>query len=405
MSHAARWLAVLRLAALGLAALAAVGGCERGERPRPAERLAPAAGPDERAHTRPDSDGRVGPAHAGIRCRLEAPVPILSGLPSAHAVAVAASDTSTVVVIDRDASTLLVIATRVASGARAVPVSAPGADALFALEALDGDRFVAITRAACPTELEAARCLFATLLGADGRAIGTPVPIDLPGALRTSKVAGSGDTVWIARAHEGAAPRLDRLRAGEDGLTLTTIGLGDGLPLGDRPTSILGLAIAGGSWAVLFRHGGGEDPEGGVVLATQLDEHEVEALHDTIVLDSFQWYGGALSIVAAFEFARPSFLHLGADGELRGEPRRLPPGEPLPAPFTTRRTAVLVGGGPRAAIEVRDGAGDRIGELVSVGTERFAFADIARRADGFVLATATLEPDGLAIATADLFCR
>jgi hypothetical protein len=381
--------------AVALSALVACGV----ERDAPRERQR-----EERPEERPEPPP-PDPAHAGVRCELGEGVPVLSGLPRAHHLGVAASDTATLVAIDRDPETLLAIATRVASGARAIEVPIAGADTLFALEALDGDRFVAITRARCPADLEEPRCLVARLIGADGRAIGEAVPLDLPRPLRTVRATASGDAVWIARTHEGVAPRLDRLGATESGLEARTLGLGEGLDLSEEPTEILGVAIAGGSWAVLWRHGATEDARSGVVLSTQLDEHEVDPLHDALVLHSFQWYAGALSLVAAFEFARPRWVRLGADGEVRGEIRTLPPDEPLPAPFTTRRTAVIVGGGPTAAIEIRDGAGDAIGEPIRLGSDRYAFADVARRGDAFVVAIATLEPDGIALTTRDIHCR
>jgi hypothetical protein len=346
---------------------------------------------------------RGGVAHAGIRCVLGDAAVVAEGLTGAHAIGVAAGDDATMVVVDRDPSTLLAFGARVTTGARGIEVAIPGADALFALEAIDGDRFVVITHAACPTDIDATRCLMARLLGHDGRAIGDPVAIDLPGALRTVRTAASGDSVHVARSHAGTAPRLDRITASAGGLEVRTVGLGDGLDLSEEPTEILGLAVTGGSWAAIWRHGAAEDARSAVVLSTQLDEHEVEALDEALVLDSFQWYAGSLSLIAAFEFARPLHLRLGADGDLRGAPRPLPPGETLPAPFTLRRTAAIVGTGARAAVEVRDGAGDAIA-TVPLETPGFAYGDITRRPDAFFVALAARDADGVSLTTRDLQC-
>ncbi|MDQ3035352.1 MAG: hypothetical protein M3Y87_23310, partial [Myxococcota bacterium] len=254
----------------------------------------------------------------GARCAFGEPTRVASGLGAMHGIAIGIGDTSQMIVTDRDAGTLLAIATRVATGAAPVPIALPGADELFAIEPIDQERFVVITHARCPEGVTATRCLAARLLGPDAHVRSEVVTIPLPGPLRSVHADASGSSVWIARTSAGAQPSLDRIDATEGSLEVTTRALGDGIDVRDEPTEILGLAVSGGSWAVLWRHGATEDARSGVLLSTQLDEHEVEALQEALVLDSFQWYAGALSAVAALEFARPTFVRLGADGEVRG---------------------------------------------------------------------------------------
>lgn len=335
------------------------------------------------------------------QCTAGEPTRFASGLSRVRGVAIAVGDTSQMIVVDADAGSVSAIASRVVEGAAPQPIAMPGAEGLFALEAIDGERFVVITRGACPEGHEATHCLAARLLGPDAGVRSEAVIIELPGALRTVRVGASGDAVWIARTSAGPQPELDRIAAGEGSLEVTTRALGDGIDAREQATEILGLAVSGGSWAVLWRHGAAEDATSGVVLSTQLDEHDVEALHEALVLESFQWYAGALSVIAAFEFARPIFVRIGADGEVRGDVRAVPPGEAPPQPFATRRTAAIVGGGERLELEVRDGAGDAIAPRVAI--EGAFVADVARRADGFVVAYARRD-GGLAIETRDVRC-
>lgn len=358
----------------------------------------------EREPRREDSEA-VDPRYRA-RCALGEETILARGLPGVRSLAIAIGDTSRLVLLDRDPGTLLAIAARPVAGAAPEPIELPGADALLALEPIDGERFVAIGRAPCAETEDtsaASRCLAARVIGADAHALSAVETLALPSPMRSVRVDASGDSVWIARASPGSQPALDRLAAGESSLAITTRALGEGIDVSEEPTEILGLAVSGGSWAVIWRHGATEDARSGVLLSTQLDEHQVEALHEALVLDSFQWYAGALSAIAAFEFARPSFVRLGADGEVRGGPRPLPPGEPLPQPFRSRRVAAIVGTGANAAVEVRDGAGDAIAPRVSIaGALR---ADVARDGDAFVLALARREDDGVAIVTRELRCE
>lgn len=384
---------VVRIQIVSLAALLGIVGCSGGERPS-----APPGAP-----VAPQGAEPIDPRFVA-RCSAGEVTRVASGLAQARGVAIATGDTSQVIAVEGEAGALSVIAARVVEGAAPARLEMPGAEGLFALEALDGDRFVVVTRGRCPEGRQATHCLTARLLGADGRPRSDAAIVELPGALRTVRAAASGDALWIARTSAGAQPELDRIapRELDAGLEVTTRTLGEGSDVRDEATEILGLAVSGGSWAVLWRHGATEDARSGVVLSTQLDEHHVEALHEALVLESFQWYAGALSVVAALEFARPIFVRIGADGELRGEVRPLPPGEALPQPFATRRRAAVVGSGERLALEVRDGAGDAIAPRVAL--EGAFVADVARRGEVFVVAYARRSEGAFVIETREVSC-
>ncbi|MDQ3035573.1 MAG: hypothetical protein M3Y87_24415, partial [Myxococcota bacterium] len=67
-------------------------------------------------------------------------------------------------------------------------------------------------------------------------------------------------------------------------------------------------------------------------------------------------------------------------------------------------TAAILGAGPSATIEVRDGAGDAIAPRVPI--EGALHADVARRGDAFVVALTRRESEGtFAIETRELRCE
>jgi hypothetical protein len=209
----------------------------------------------------------------------------------------------------------------------------------------------------------------------------------LPGPLRSSRVTAASDSLYFAHAHPRAAPALDRLTFTDDDLSVVTQPLGQGDPqLAEEPTEILGLTASGGGYAVLWRHGASEDAASAVVLTTQLDEHQVAALHDALVVESMAWLAGSLSIVVSLEFARPSYVRLGADGEMRSPPMSLRFGEEPPAPFGGRRVALVRGEPGTLRLQIRDGAGDEVGELLALDPA-IQQADAARSDDGFVVVT------------------
>ncbi len=370
----------MRRAALALVFAA----CEAGET-APA---APAAPPE----AAPPSAPRAAPsAPEALACRLEPP---FARRDIEHPLAVIAVARS-----EEGGGAPLVLAAvegghaalRVEGDALVPLEDAPLPGALIALESLGESEHLALTLAPCGDGLTAS-CLHARRVGgSDGLELPQPAP------LRTLRVAASDGLVYLARSHRGAPPTLDRfgLRAGA--LWHDALRIGDGV-LPDEPVEMLALSADGAAYALVYRHGATEDAESGVVLATQLDEHHVEVLHDALVIESMTWVGSSIALLAAFEFARPAYLRLGPDGEVRSAPRELPFGAPLPEPFAGRRIARVRGSPGALSIEVRSAAGDRYGAPIALEAARAA--DLAREPGGFLVAWL----DGASVFVAHLRC-
>jgi hypothetical protein len=250
-----------------------------------------------------------------------------------------------------------------------------------------GDGFVLLTVGACSTP-DSARCLRAHHLRVTGAGLVAGDALELPQAseLRSFRVVAEGELVYLARSYrsarptlerfglprtEGAAPSHERMRMAE--------AVGD-----EEPVEILALAADGAAWALMYRHGATEDLTSGVVLATQLDEHHVEILEDMLVVESVAWVGNSIAMVAAFEFARPAYLRLGPDGEVRVPPREIPFGLEVPEPFGGRLVVRVDGESGHVVLEVRNGAGDRRGERIPLVGARIA--DLTREPGGFLIA-------------------
>ncbi|MBX7197646.1 MAG: hypothetical protein K1X94_36710, partial [Sandaracinaceae bacterium] len=265
------------------------------------------------------------------------------------------------------------------------------AGSLFALEKTGPDDALLVRTSACIEAGHAAQCLFARAIHVD-RAhdrieSSEPARVAMAGPPTTMRIATSEGRVLVARSHHAAPPVLDTfdVDAATHALRHRERALGEGLDLERGPVEILALTTTGGSYAVLFRQGAQEASDSSVTLSTGLDEHAVPELREALVIDSMAIFTGAIVMIAAFEFAEPSWLRMGFDGELIGEPRPLPAGEDVPLPFTDRRVARVDGTPPRT-IEIRDGAGHATAPLVALGPE-VRMADLARFDGGFLLAT------------------
>ena len=248
---------------------------------------------------------------------------------------------------------------------------------LIGLESLGADEHLALTLGPCDDGVTAT-CLHAHRVGREGG-----IELPQPAPLRTLRVAASDGLVYLARSHRGAPPTLDRFGLRDGALHHDVLRIGDGV-LPDEPVEMLALSADGAAYALVYRHGATEDAESGVVLATQLDEHHVELLHDALVIESMTWVGSSIALLAAFEFARPAYLRLGPDGEVRSAPRELPFGAPVPEPFAGRSVARVRGSPGALAIEVRSAAGDRFGAPIELDGARAA--DLAREPGGFLVA-------------------
>lgn len=382
--------AVWRLRAPWLAGIATAMGilaaCEAS--PPPRRRADRHDGEEPRTPTRPrtgDDEREAAPPADDDRCMASEPTPL--GVVPARSVVVAASEAGRLLVLDTADGGLVVLhAARGAGASGAVTrreIPRARGERVFVLESA-GDRFLLLGAAPCNSAGVATDCLVVrSISAADGITSGPPVEVALPARIRTMRVFASGPLLYVARSHADAPPGLERFEARGDG-TVTHVrrALGDALPPGE-PVEILGLTADGAGWAVVYRHGATEDAESAVVLATQLDEHEIGDLHDALLVESMAWVGTSLAMIVAFEFARPSWVRVGADGEVITAPRALPPGGEAPVPFAGRRTAHVVGDASAREIEIRDAMGDRFGAHIVLGT---GTADVAHEGDGFVVA-------------------
>ncbi|GAB4206779.1 MAG: hypothetical protein OHK0013_23770 [Sandaracinaceae bacterium] len=262
---------------------------------------------------------------------------------------------------------------------------------LFALEMTAPDDALVVRMAPCVEQAQSAQCLYARGVFLDRRGEGTfvtaPVRVAMPSAPATMRVAATDGRVLFAHSHVGAQPALDTFLVDRTSRTVRVArrALGEGIDLDRGPVEILALAASGPSYAVLWRQGAQEADDSSVHLTTALDEHAVPELQEALVFESMTLFAGAIVMVVAFEFSEPSWLRMGFDGELLGEPRPLPAGEEVPIPFTDRRVARLDGDPPRS-LEIRDGAGHATAPSIALpGTPESA--DLARVDGGFLLAT------------------
>ncbi len=262
---------------------------------------------------------------------------------------------------------------------------------LFALEMTRPDAALLVRTSACVHEGHAAQCLYARTIRFDEQRtearVSPPVVVAMPSAPSTLRVNATDGRVLVARSHVGAAPALDGFYVEDTARPPRHLGrvLGEGLDLDRGPVEILALASTDGLHAVLFRQGAQEASDSTVTLSTGLDEHAVPELREALVIESVAIFTGSLSMIAAFEFSEPSWLRMGMDGEMIGEPRPLAAGEDVPIPFSDRRVARLDGSPPRT-IEIRDGAGHGTAPLVPLAAD-VRMADLARFDGGFLVAT------------------
>lgn len=384
----------MRLGVRAAILLAWLLGCSEAHEPPRAEPAAaePSSTREARADEARADEARADEARADeapadeapASCTLEAPYASLPLALPADALALGrhpTGDSPFAIVAPAASGQHLVLAADTALHATSAPIEG----LVLGLEPMGPD-FLLLTFGACSTS-DAARCFSARMLRVEGTALVADAPLELPQAstLRSIRVTATDGLVYVARAYRDARPTLDRFAPPREGALPwhDVIAVGEGL-LEDEPVEMLALAADGAAWALLYRHGATEDPASGVVLATQLDEHHIEALHDVLVVESMSWVGTSIAVIAAFEFARPAYFRLGAEGAMRTEPRALTFGAEIPEPFTSRLVARALGTAGHFEIEVRDGAGDRHGEAIPLPTARAV--DISRAPGGFILA-------------------
>jgi|GEM_PF-3381214 len=357
--------------------------CALGCGPPPVEEAVHTPPVEEAVRTPPAEE--AGAADDDVVCTLDSVHASLEigGGPTAVAVArrVGPDAPTAVVVASPDALTLVRVDGDALTGS-ALPLSGR----LLGL-APSGEGFLLLTVGPCAAP-DSARCLRAHYLRVTDAGLVAGAAVELPQSseLRSLRVVPEGELVYLARSYRTARPTLDRFgppRAVVDAPTHERMRMAEAVG-DDEPVEILALAADGAAWALMYRHGATEDPRSGVVLATQLDEHHVEILEDMLVVESVAWVGNSIAMVAAFEFARPAYLRLGPDGEVRVPPREVPFGLEVPEPFGGRLVVRPDGVPGHVVLEVRNGAGDRRGEPIPLANARIA--DLTREPGGFLVA-------------------
>lgn len=340
-----------------------------------------------------------GSAAAG--CHAETAETVLAPAPVVPAIAVASAGEAALIVFPVDGDTLSIrpVDLRGAPSGEARSVDVPAARGLFALRAV-GERYVVLTQGACGEEA----CIAAQLLGGDGGAVGEPLRLPLPSPLLTRRVRETEDALWIARSHEGAEPALDRLVVGPRGLRAERERLDVAQEAEGHRVEVLGLAVDDDRWAVVWRRGAAEAIDSEVVLSTHRAERAVEALHHALVLDALAWEEDTLHAVAGFEMARPVYLRLSAEGAVEAE-QTIRHGAPLPAAVADQRGAALRQRTGRLELEIRNAAGDPLGEAVEVaGLAGDVVADVAKLREGFLVVFAGPQGKGWSVAAAPVRC-
>ena len=384
-------------------------GVEEGERERVDERVETPPAETTPVET---TFGRERAPAAGP-CRAEAPNVLLAPAPEVPAVAVAPG----LVVFPESDATLVV--QPIDAGARAdgeaLHVSIDGARSLFALRWV-GDRFVVLTE----HDTGSARMIVAQALDARAAPIGDPVRIGLPERLLTTKIRATDDALYLARSHARAAPALDRLELRHGGIAHETFALGLAHEPRDRRVEILGLAAEGDRWAVAWRAGAAEATDSEVVITSNAPfgraartrdvrgagsqrsyEVAVEALHHALAIEAFGFDGEAIVAVAAHEMSRPALVRVSRDSE-RATP--IERGAEIAAPFAAQLSARARATDDRLVLELRDAAGDRVGETLVAAGLRDAVADVARIPGGFLVAYAAREANGRVVNAAHVAC-
>ncbi len=245
--------------------------------------------------------------------------------------------------------------------------------------------FVAIAYGVC----DHSACLRATDLDATGSAhppslileLETPPegredPDAVLGPLADLSIAAGPSVVGIASVTHGGPITVTRIERGSTALTMArrTIERRDSAAPAE-PIAFLGFSAAHRDFALVLRRGPPEDGHSEVWLATARGTFLAPSLHDAATIESIAIDDAGPALIASFEFSRPAFLRFADDGAER-ERLELPPGSAMPGSLATY---VHASTGPESTgtIEVRDPAGDRVGQSIDAGAGAIR-ADVER---------------------------
>ncbi|MFO0696405.1 MAG: hypothetical protein U0230_22755 [Polyangiales bacterium] len=370
-----------------------VGAC--GPAPEAPRRGPRAAATSARAPARPSS----APAPRGA-CRAGEPRRLADAVSLPRAVAVATRpDGSGLVAFGADDAHLATVAFPANGGEAAAPLSVPFplADRLLSITTVGDAGFVAVAHGPCPAGATTPLCLSALALDATGEPVGEPLVLPVRARMERLRRHASEASLFLACSVLEGPPWLEVLTRSREGLSHARVELGHRFDPGERQADVLYVTTYGESWAVLYRIGAIEDPEGEVVLATERGERALPALHDAAMIETAVFEREAFATVATFEFGRPLAFRFDRLGRLVAAPAELGRGEAPPPPFLARLAATLEDDGRSLSLRPRTAIGDDVGEPLPLASRALpspSAASVARTPTGFVVAYAAAAERG-----------
>lgn len=302
-------------------------------------------------------------------------------------------DGSGLVAFGADGASLATVAFPADGTAPSAPRSSafPLADRLLSLTTVGDAGFVAVAHGPCPEGAATALCLSALALDPTGAPLGAPLVLPVRARIERLRRHGSEASLFLACSALEGAPWLEVLTPSRRGLVHERVELGRRFDPGERQADVLYVTTHGEAWAVLYRIGAIEDPEGEVVLATERGERALPALHDAAMIETAVFEREAFATVATFEFGRPLAFRFDRLGRLEAAPRELGRLEPPPPPFLSRLVAALEDDGRSLALRPRTAIGDDLGDPLPLANRELpspSAASVARTPTGFVVAYA-----------------
>ena len=271
--------------------------------------------------------------------------------------------------------------------------------ALWGLDAI-GARFLLLSAETCA---ESAHCIVARLFDRSGEPLGPSVAAPLPAEPTSVRRARGDDRVVVAWASAGGTRGVDVwIDAGGD-LGRARHRLSEAPADPEQPTEILGAAVSGQRWAVLWRRGAMEDAASSVFLTSAEAHASVDALHHAIVVERMRYISASapaatireaspraiaseLAIIAAFEMSRPHALRIVPGAPSPRDDVVLEPSTPIPEPFSRSPRPRLDIDAGRVGLTVTDAAGDRVGGPLLVVEARARSATISADREPWLLA-------------------
>jgi hypothetical protein len=376
-----RTLVTLALLAAGCARDGDAEGGERpAEAPAVAHREAPGAAPASTAET-------------DAACRVDAPRLALAPSAPVVAVGIASGEGGAALAAAEAGALNWVRLDETLAPEKAVRVPFAEAGGLFGVVAW-GPRFAALAEGACPSDLDAPRCLHVNVFGRDDAPIG-PIAAPINAPMTHLRVAADPELLAVARSSAEGPAVVDLFTLTGDSIAHLSETLATPEYPGELHVEVLAALVHEGRWAVAWRAGATEDPRGAVLLSTPGGTHEAHDLAHAAMLDALApdpTREGGLVALASFEWHRPRIFRLDPDGHAIGDPVEVPHGARVGPPFGRPEIARL-DRDPRGLLLRRSTrGGDRIGEPVLVApAEEVLRAALTVQGDNYLVAIAAPE--------------